>query len=86
MLFYLGLILQSFFNVPNVQMSHVQNPSEDFTGMLRHAYGGPVIFISLLTYVAPILRKITVLLPDVGGRQGKDILHNKEAKYQSVKK
>ena len=41
--------------------------------MFPHAYGEPVIVISLLTYVAPLLRKIPVLLPDVGGRQGKGI-------------
>ena len=48
-------------------------------GMLRHANGRPVIFISLLTYIAPVLRKIPVLPPDVGGRQGKGILRNKGA-------
>ena len=33
--------------------------------MLCHAFGGPVIFISLLTYVAPVLFKIPVFPPDV---------------------
>ena len=50
-----------------------------FNGMLRHAYGRPVIIIFLQTYIAPVLRKIPVLLPDVGGRQGKGILPNKGA-------
>ena len=45
--------------------------------MLRHAYGRPVIFFSLMTYIAPVLPKIPVLPPDVGGMQGKGILRNK---------
>ena len=45
-------------------------------GMLRHAYGRPVIFISLQTYVAPVLHKIPVLPPEEGGRQEKGILRN----------
>ena len=51
-------------------------------GMLCHAYDKPVIFISSLSSVAlvllkiPVLRKIPVLPPDVGKRQGKGILCN----------
>ena len=44
--------------------------------MLHQAYGRPVIFISLQTYVAPVLHKIPVLPPDEGGRQEKGILRN----------
>ena len=36
--------------------------------MLCHAYGRPIIVISLLTYVAPALPKILVLPPDIGGK------------------
>ena len=50
--------------------------------MLRHEYGRPVIFISLLTYIAPVLRKIPVLPPSVGGRQGKV---SKEIRYWPAK-
>ena len=58
---------------------------QEDNGMLRHAYGRPVIFIFLQTYVAPVLQKIPGLPPDEGGRQGKGILAIRE-QHRSVKK
>ena len=51
------------------------NLRNTLNGMLRHAYGKPVIFISLLTYIAPVLPKIPILPPR----------HRREAREEYVR-
>ena len=60
--------------MPRRNILHFSVLYQSENGMLHQAYGRPVIFISLQTYVAPVLRKIPVLRPDLGGSQGKGIL------------
>ena len=58
----MGLVLCISTSEPKLVYSFAWSKTMK-NGMLRHAYGRPVIFLQ--TYVNPVLQKIPVLLPDI---------------------